>query len=94
MRVRNFEFDDDTKKLFIERFIDYVGNPYNTLRIMEGVTGGCGIFEAEEDKELRREYHRLDKLNDKLIEENDDYVERIMRYEKTLSKLRLEEWIE
>ena len=97
MIVRNSEFDNDMIELFIERLIDSVGNAYDTNKYMEGVAyGGAGLeklFKYKADIErLENTIRNLRADIEHLIDENDDYAYRIVEYNRTLSKMRLDEW--
>jgi hypothetical protein len=108
VKVRGTEFDEVMIKLFIERFIVRLGDndAFYAKRLMESIAfdgkdilveneGMMKVDEViEENKRIMEKYLILEKENRELIDETEYYVNKVIEYEHTLSKFRLDELID
>lgn len=101
MKVRGTEFDEVMIKLFIERFIERLGDNdvFYAKRIMEDIAfddkdimvENKGMMKVDE---LIAENEKIIKKNIELVDEVEYYVNKVIEYEHLLSKLRLDELID
>jgi hypothetical protein len=102
MIVRNYEFDEEMLKLFIERLCDVFGGPYDCLNRIKDMaysgididlSGESSIYYESKIKELSKtnynivlENNGLSKENNGLLEENNELIEENDRYIKDIMK--------
>jgi hypothetical protein len=108
VKVRGTEFDEVMIKLFIEKAIERLGDndPHSTVKIMEDIAfdgkdilveneGMMKVDEViEENKRIMEKYIILEKENKDLSDEIEYYLNKVIEYEHTLSKFRLDELID
>jgi hypothetical protein len=94
VKVRGTEFSEASVKLFIEKFIEQLGDndPYYSKKLMDDIAfGGKEISNEDAFLEIQR---KMKKENKELSDECEYYVNKVIEYEHTLSKFRLDELID